>query len=486
MKTSGLKQKTLTGLVWSSVESFSFQGTQFFIGLVLARLLAPSDYGLVGVLAIFVAISQTFINSGFSSALIQKNDRDELDFSTVFYFNIAVSALFYLLLFFLAPFVSRFYDEPALTMLLRVLGIVVVVNSFSVVQRSILVIKLDFKTMAKASFFAGVVAGAVGIGLAYRGAGVWALVAKTLLTSLINVLVLWSVAKWVPCFRFSFRRFRGLFSFGSKLLASSLIETLYRNIYALVIGKYFSVQALGFFYRARQFAVFPSENLTAILQRVTFPVLSKLQDDDEKLRVAYKKIIQTVAWVVFPLMLGLVVQAKPLILVVLTEKWLESVWMLQLLCFALMWQPISSLSLNVINVKGRSGLFLKLEVVKKIIISAVLIASIPFGIKVMLLGQIITSIIGLFIDLYYTRKIIGYGFLNQIRDILPAFMLAVGMGGSVFYMNSFIDSNLLKLFAGTFLGALLYFSGAWCFNIAETRKYSKSAFDFAVATCRKA
>jgi teichuronic acid exporter len=303
--TKTLKQKAAHGVVWSAVERFSAQGVQFVLGLILARLLTPEDYGLIGMLAIFLAVSQTFIDSGFSTALVQKKNRDELDYSTTFYFNIVVALVFYALLFFTAPLIADFYDEPLLQSLTRVVGLTIIINSLGVVQRAKFTINVDFKTQTKASLSSIIISGLVGIYLAYTGFGVWALVVQNLMRRTINVLVLWVISKWHPHKGFSWERFRGLFSFGSKLLLSGLLDTVFQNIYTIVIGKVFSAHTLGFFTRAKQFAAFPSSNITGVIGRVTFPVLSQLQDDDAKLRSAYTKIIKISALIIFPLMMGL-------------------------------------------------------------------------------------------------------------------------------------------------------------------------------------
>ena len=468
--SQNLKQKAVKGVMWSAIERFSAQGVQFILGLILARLLTPEDYGLIGMLAIFLAISQTFIDSGFSSALIQKKGRDELDYSTSFYFNIVVGFFCYLILFFAAPLIAWFYDQPQLIELTRVVGLTLVINSLGVVQRAQLSIKVDFKTQTKASLTAITISGLLGIYLAYHGYGVWSLVAQTLVRRFLDVMILWFLSKWKPRDGFSMARFKSLFSFGSKLLLSGLLNTVYQNIYTIVIGKVFSAGALGFYTRARQFAAFPSSNLTGILNRVTFPVLSEVQDDDLRLKTAYKKMIMLSALIVFPLMVGLAALAKPLIIQVLTEKWAESVWMLQILCFAMMWYPIHAINLNVINVKGRSDLFLRLEIIKKIVITIVLVISIPIGIKVMLMGSVFTSIFALVINTYYTKRIIDYGFWQQMRDLLPVLGLSLLMGGVIFVLIQLITPLWLQLLVGFIVGVSLYVGIAWSFNVGGIRE----------------
>ena len=466
---TSLKQKAAKGLFWSTIERFSAQGTQFIIGLVLARLLLPSDYGLIGMLAIFLAVSQTFINSGFGTALIQKKDRDDLDFSTTFFFNIGVALLFYILLYLFAPFIAAFYKQPMLISLTRVIGLVVIINSFAVVQRTKFTILLDFKTQTKASLSSVIVSGGIGIYLAYTGFGVWALVWQAIIQRTIEVVVLWFYSKWLPKAGFSKQRFKVLFSFGSKLLASGLLDTVYNNIYLIVIGKMFSASSLGFYTRAQQFNNFPSSNITGIIQRVTFPILSELQNDNTKLRNTYRKIIKLSALLVFPLMMGLAALAEPLIRFVLTEKWIEAAWMLQLLAFAFMWYPVHAINLNVLNVKGRSDLFLKLEIIKKVLVTIVLVISVPFGIKAIIVGQIFTSYVALLINTYYTKRLIDYGFLEQMSDLYKVLFLSFAMGIIIYFIISFVHLDIFKLIIGFFAGVLFYVSIAWMFNVGEIR-----------------
>ncbi len=466
-----LKKKAVKGTLWSAIERFSTQGIQFIIGLILARLLTPTDYGLLGMLAIFIAISRTFIDGGFAQALIQKKNRDELDFSTTFYFNIVVSLFVYAILFFAAPLIADFYQEPLLVELTRVIGVIIIINSFSVVQIAKFSIQVDFKTQTKATLTAVVISGAIGIYMAYSGFGVWALVVQRLTMEFIKTILLWLMSKWIPAWQFSVQRFKQLFSFGSKLLLSRLLDTVFVQIYTVVIGKVFSADTLGYFTRARQFSELPSQNITGIIQRVTFPVLSEIQDNDEKLREAYKKIIIMSATLIFPLMIGLAAVAKPFVLLVLTEKWSSTVWMLQLLCFAMMWYPIHAINLNVINVKGRSDLFLKLEVIKKIITFVILVITVPMGLEAILVGQIVDSYICLFINLHYTKKVINYGFLQQMRDLLPILLLSLAMGGLVYYTISylFVGLYIFQLVLGLIVGILFYVGIAWFTNIGNIK-----------------
>ena len=464
---TNLKQETAKGFLWSAVERFSVLGLQFLMGLVLARLLLPSDYGLVGMLAIFLAISQTFVDSGFSSALIQKKNRTDTDYSTAFFFNIGIGLFFYLILFFTAPLIAKFYNIPELNSLTKVIGLNVFITSLAVVQRAKLTIKLDFKTQAKASLTSVFIGGCVGIAMAYKGYGVWALVVQSLLRNGLNTLFLWLLSKWMPKAVFSKSSFKELFSFGSKLLGAGLLNTIFQNIYLLVIGKLFSASELGFYTRAQQFQKMPSQNITSIIQRVTFPVLSSIQDDDEKLIKAYSNFIRLSAFVVFPLMIGLAVVAEPLIRLILTEKWMPTVPLLQLLCIAGMLYPVHAINLNILNVKGRSDLFLKLEIIKKLLITFAILITFSFGVKAMVIGQILTSFISFFINTHYSSKMINYGAWKQIKDMMPIIFITLLMAFGVWGVMLLGFSDILKLLIGIVVGIIIYLISAKIGNFNE-------------------
>ena len=363
---SSLKDKTVKGVIWSSIDRFSAQGIQFVFSILIARLLLPEDYGVIAMLNIFLAVSQTFIDSGFGTALIRKIDRTETDFSTVFYFNIAVASVFYVILFFCAPAIANFYETPLLESVTKVVALNLIINSLSGIHNAKLSIVIDFKSRAKISIITTLLTGAVGLWMAYAGYGVWTLVVQNLLSSVIRTVMLWIIVRWRPQLVFSWKSFKELFSFGSKLLASALLDTLYNNIYTLVIGKVFSPSTLGVYSKAKNLAQFPSSNITSVLQSVTFPVLSTIQNDEERLSDAYKRFLKLSAFVVFPLMVGLAAVADPFIRIALTDKWANAICLLQILCFSLIWYPIHAINLNILQVKGRSDYFLKLEIIKKV------------------------------------------------------------------------------------------------------------------------
>ena len=319
--SENLKSKTVSGVLWSAVERFSLQGVQFVINILMARLLLPSDYGMIGMLAVFLQISQTFVDSGFSDALVQKKDRTETDLSTVFYFNIVISVLLYVLLFISAPYIAQFYRMPELTLVTRIIMLNLIFSSFTAVPKTILTIRIDFRTQSKISLISAIISGVVGIIMAYKGTGVWALVAQTLLNAILITFLFFCCVNWRPLRIFSKASFQGLFSFGSKLLFSRLIHALYYNLYAIVIGRQYSSIELGYYTRAEQFAIFPSGNINAIISRVTFPILSSIQDDDKRLALAYRKYIRLASFLIFPLMIGLAAIAEPLVSFLLSAKW---------------------------------------------------------------------------------------------------------------------------------------------------------------------
>ena len=439
-----LKRKTVKGIVWSTLERFSVAGVNFIFGLILARLLMPTDYGAIAMLSIFMAIAQTFIDSGFSNALIRKPDRTETDNATAFYFNIGVGLAAYFSLYLAAPYIAQFYKTSILIPLTRIMGLNLLLNSLCVVQQALLTARIDFKTQAKISLSAAIISGLVGIGFAYAGYGVWALAIQSVLASVIRTILLWILAKWRPKAKFSKQSFRNLFGYGSKLLASGLLDTIYNNLYTIVIGKRFSVATLGVYSRADQWANFLAINVTGILQRVTFPILSSIQNEDERLRVNYRKFLRVSGFVIFPLMMGLAAIADPLTRFILTDKWADSIPLLRILCFALMFYPIHAINLNLLQVKGRSDLFLRLEIYKKILGVATLCVTIPMGITAMCVGRVFTSWVALAMNTHYTGKLIHLGFFQQLKDYIPTLLNSFSMGVIVYGVTLIVPSSGLQ------------------------------------------
>ena len=470
MSEQTLKQATTKGLFWSSVERFSNQGISFFFSILLARMLDPSDFGIIAMITIFFAVAQSFVDSGFSNALVRKTDRMEEDLSTCFYFNIAVGLVAYIVLFFIAPFVATFYNQPILSPIIRITGLGVVLNSLCVVQQALFTIKIDFKSQAKVTLSATLISGIVGVILAYQGYGVWALVWQGVILALVRMGLLWIMSKWHPKTGFSKDSFHYLFGYGSKLLVSGLLDTIYNNIYPIVIGKFYTPAQLGNYSRALSFAQLPSSNITSILQRVTFPVLSTIQDDKSRLQTNYRRLLKLSAFIVFPLMMGLAAVAFPLIRIVLTPKWEGCSFYLQIICFALMWYPIHAINLNLLQVKGRSDLFLRLEVIKKIVGICIMCITIPLGITAMCIGMVVSSLISLFINTYYTGKLINIGCLKQIRDLLPILFNSLLMGSIVCLVIQLFTNDFIKLITGIFIGVFSYIGGASFFSKQELKE----------------
>lgn len=461
MSTESLKQKTTKGLLWSSVERFSNQGVQFVFSIILARLLSPSDFGIIAMITIFFAIAQSFVDSGFSNALVRKTNRREEDLSTCFYFNIGVGIIAYIVLFLIAPLVANFYNQPILSPIIRITGLGVILNSLCVVQQALFTIKIDFKSQAKITLSATVISGIVGIILAYQGYGIWALVWQGVASSIVRMGLLWFMSKWRPTTGFSKSSFNYLFGYGSKLLASGLLDTIYNNIYPIVIGKFYTPAQLGNYSRALSFAQLPSSNITSILQRVTFPVLSTIQDDMPRLQANYRRLLKLSAFIVFPLMTGLAAVAFPMIRIILTPKWEGCSLYLQIICFALMWYPVHAINLNLLQVKGRSDLFLRLEIIKKIVGVCIMCITIPLGITAMCIGMVVSSLISLFINTYYTGKLINIGYLKQMKDVLPILIVSLIMGIVVYITILFFTSDFTKLIIGIPLGMFIYIVGTY-------------------------
>lgn len=465
--SENLKKDTTKGVFWSLIERFGTQGVQFLVMLVMARLLSPNDYGVVGLLVVFVSIAQAFVDGGFSQALIRKKDRTEIDNSTVFYFNIIVSVVIYLIFYLFAPYVSVFYNMPTLTPFMRVICLSIIINAFGVVQRALFNANIDFKAQAKASLIAIVISGAIGITLAFRGVGPWALVWQQLSNLLVNTLFLWVYSEWRPLLAYSWKSFNELFSFGSKLLATSLLNAIYNNIQTIVIGKLYSAKSLGLYSRAAHFADLPSQQFTSVFMRVTFPVLCKVQDDLERLTSVYRRMLRVSAYIVFPLLIGMAAVAHPMIRVFIGEQWIECAYMLQIICFAEMWYPIHAINLDILQVSGRSDLFLKIEIYKKIVSLALLAISAPFGIIAMCYSNLLSSLICLYINTYYSSKILGISLLSQLKDLFPTISLAMVMFVIIQVVIFFISNIFAQLIVGIIVGVVVYVSLSYILRFQE-------------------
>ncbi|MGK7376322.1 lipopolysaccharide biosynthesis protein [Planococcus sp. 1R117A] len=473
MKTqSTLKKKAVRGVLWSFGDKLANQGSQFIIQVLLARLLLPEHFGLIGLVLVFNAISSSIVDSGFSQALIRERKVTQKDYSTIFFFNMAVSIFIYLILFMIAPLMSEFFEEPKLSLILRVLAIGIVINSFGIIPRVMFAREVDYKTLAKVNFATSIVSGMVAIYLALKGFGVWSLIARVLIMNVLQSFFSLLATRWVPTLIFSLSSFGRLFSFGWKLLISVLINTIYQNIYTLIIGKQFSTVQLGYYSNAYRFSNMVSQTLTSTIQRVAYPILSSIQDEEERLKQTYRKTIKITAFVLFPLMIGLAAVGEPLIALVFGEQWMPMVIYFQLLCLAGMLYPIQSINLNVLQVKGRSDLFLILEIIKIAVASVLIILAIwlETGILGLVGLAILNSYIALFINTYFSASEISYPIMEQIKDLTPIYIVSMIMGAVVFIIGKLLPyGSLLELIIQVFSGFVFYILGCTFKKVTELK-----------------
>lgn len=459
MQQSTLKKKAISGMFWSLSDLTTNQGIQFIIQVILARLLVPKDFGIIGMITVFIAVSQSFIDSGFTNALIREKEPTQDDYSTVFYFNLVMAFIMYIVLFFSSGAISRFFNEPQLIAILRVIALVLIINSFGLIQRTMLTKNINFKTQTKINVISSIISGIIAVVFAYTGFGVWSLVIKTLVMQFIQSILLYMYNRWVPSLVFSKKSFKKFFTFGWKLLVSGLINTLYNNLYFLIIGKFFSATNLGFYTNAQKLRDTACQSISTSVQKVGYPVLSSIKEDDDRLREGYKKIIKTSVYITFPLMIGLATVANPLIRLIFGTKWINSIKYFQVLCLSGMLYPLHAINLNILQVKGRSDLFLGLEIYKKIIgvFSIVIVLFFKLGIIGLVWALVITSYIAYFLNSYYSAELLAYSTMQQIKDIIPSFVASLIMGIVVYLIEGiFLNSNLIKLIVETFVGIVVY------------------------------
>jgi len=470
MQDESLKNRAFKGMVWKAVEKIASTGISFIIGVILARILMPSDYGLIGMLAIFFAFTELFIDSGFSSALIQKKDRTEVDYSTIFYFNLIVSILLYLILFFSAPLIANFFNTPVLSVLTRVLSLNILFNSLSLVQQTRLTINLEFRTQAIVSLICVIISGSVGILMAYHGFGVWALVIQNITSGIVRTALYFFINKWIPKWIFSVSSFKQLFGFSSKLLGAGLLGAIFNNIYSLLIGKLFSAKDVGFYSRAMQFPQLLSDLFTTVLQGVTFPIMTSMQDDRTRLISVYDRLMRMSVFFVIPALTLFALVAEPFIRLLLTEKWMPVVPLIQWLCFARMITPISSLNMNILNTIGRSDLFFKVDVIKMPLAIVALIITLPLGLKAVVIGHLITTFINFFINAYYPGKIFGYGAIKQIKGMRLTIYATMIMVVCVFSMMIILHNDFLKLLICVPFGLSVYLFASYLMKNEEVNE----------------
>ncbi len=452
-----LQQKTFTGMIWTFAQHFSLEGFAFVQGIILARLLVPKDYGLIAMTQIFFAIASVFIDSGFGNALMRKKNRKEIDYSTVFVTNVVLTFFFAVALFLIAPSIGIFYNEPILKNIVRANAILLVINSVNAVQATRLRINLQFKIFGFISVVSTVSIGIITIVLAYLGYGVWSLIYPNFLAPFLNFFMYWYFQRWRPKLQFSWKVWREYFAYGSNLILASLITKIWDNLYPFIIGKKFSAVDLGYYSRAHGYANLPATSFQGTINSVTFPVLSSIQDDDYRIRDAYRRLIRVSGYVVFPMLMGLAALAKPVILVLITDKWAASIPYLVVICFAAMLRPIQILNLNLLKVKGRSDLVLKLEVLKKTIYLLVILITMNYSVLAMCFGGVLSSHIALFINTYYTGKLIHVGYFVQMKDLLPSFLFSTTMGLLVYASTLVFSNMLIQLFVGIGIGITYYY-----------------------------
>ncbi len=459
------KRKTVKGFIWRFLERCSSQGITFVISIILARLLGPEAYGVIALITVFTSIMQVFIDSGLSTALIQKKDADDVDFSSVFWFNLGMCLILYILMYFAAPLIAKFYQMPDLTAYVRVLSLILVISGVKSIQHTYVSRHMQFRMFFYASLGGIISSGTIAIFMAYRGYGVWALVVQSLSNRLINTIILWFVVKWRPKLTFSWMRLKGLLSLGMNLLGAKLLDTIYQDLRSLLIGKVYSTTSLGYYNKGKQFPHLVVNNVNVAIDSVLFPTLSKSQDSREKLRAMTRRAISISTYVMMPIMVGLAACAEPLIRLVLTETWLPCIPFMRIFCITYAFYPLATANLNAIKALGRGDLFLKMEVVKKVVGLLALLITTPISIEAMCYSLLITTFISQLINAHPNKTLLNYRYIEQIRDILPHLLLSCAMGVIV-YSCRFLDLNDgFMLLIQIPLGITVYVIGSILFKI---------------------
>ena len=458
-------KKIITSFFWAFLERGGSQGIQFVVQIVLARFLLPEEYGMIAFLAVFIALANIFVTSGLNTALIQKKDVDSVDFSSIFYISFLVATLLYITLFFVSPYIASFYEEPELMRVLRILALTLFPGAFNSIQKAYIARNMMFKKLFFSSFVATIISGVIGIVLAYHDFGVWALTVHQLVRQVTIVIILFFIVEWRPRLIFSFKRFKSLFSYGSKLLVSSLLDTLYNNISILIIGRWYDTKMLGFFHKGQQFPSILMNNIDGSIQSVIFPALSIYQDDKKKVKKIAKRALQTSSFITFPMMVGLAVVAEILISLLLTEAWLPAVPFLQIFCISFALWPIHTANLQVINAIGRSDIFLKLEIIKKILGITIIIFSTPFGALGMAWGIVISGVLSTAINAIPNSKLIDYSYIEQLKDLFPILIISLVMGAVVSIIQFLNFSNGITIITQVPVGIAVYISLSAVFRI---------------------
>ncbi len=456
MAEQSLKDKTVKGTFWSAADAFLGQGVTFVVGIVLARLLTPEEFGLVGIVLVFVVVLSGIVDAGFSQALIRKKNTTEDDYNTLFIVNFAASIILFVLLYIVSPFIADFFSRTELTALTRVTGLVLLFQALSIAQTTILAIKIDFKTKTKASVISSVLSGIIGVAMAFWGYGVWALVGQRLSATLIYTLCMWILVSWCPRPKFNLESFHYMWGFGWKLLLSGILNNVWNQLYQVVVGKFYCPSSLGQYTRSEQFANVFSGNLTNIVLRVSYPALSQLQDDKKRMTEAYRRIIKITMFVTVNLMFCLGAISDPLIYCFIGPQWYEAASFLPLICVSLSFYPLQAINLNMIQIQGRTDIFLIIEFIKKIVAIGPLLLGVFLNIYWMLIGSIFSSFICFFINSNYSGRSLGYTSLMQLRDVAPAFIEATAIAFTIFFLNYLPYSNWFILFLQVFVALTLF------------------------------
>lgn len=461
-----LRKRTIIGVLWNFAEQLSRRGITVLVTLTLAFFLTPEDFGLIGMMAIFIAVSTSFMDSGFKEALIRRKNATQSDYSTIFYANLALGAIAYGTLFLVAPWIADFYEEPRLTGLIRALGLVVIINSFQVVQVAILSRALDFKAQLQATVPAALASGCIAIACAYAGFGVWALVAQILSGALVTTVLLSLITKWRPTTEIDNGALLEMYDFGYRLFLSGMINTIFKNIYVVVIAKTFMATAAGHYFFADRVRELLLYRLVSAIQRVTYPALASIEDDDVRLKAGYRRVIQLTCFLLFPGIAIMTVLVDPVFRSTLPNAWLPAVPMLQLMCISAMMHPINSINLNILKVKGRSDLILYLEIVKKVVLLIVLFVTINYGVLAIVAGQILVAVLSYFPNAYYSFKLINYSMSQQIRDYLPGLILSSAVVCLVYILSrTVILHPLIEIIMLSVGAGILYLFCAMTFRM---------------------
>lgn len=485
MVKQGLKDKTVKGVGWSAIDNVVEYGVQFIVSIILARLLSPDDYGLLGIIVIFTAIGNTIISGGFFNALVRKKDIKDDDYNTVFIVNLCVSIFLYGIIYFCSPLIARFFGKVELIALTRVSSLGMIISSLAIVQRARLTKRIDFKSQTKITLISSITSGVIGVAMAFYGFGVWALVVQDLVNRTLKTVFLWFFNKWIPTLRFSMQSFKELFGFGWKVLLANVIDTVWKELYQVVVGKFYNTATLGQYSRAKSFSRLFSGNLTAVIQRVTYPVLSDIQDNKSQLLSAYRKIIKTTMFITVVCLFFIGAVSEPLLYCLIGPKWYEASTYLPLICIAGTFYPLNAINLNMLQVQGRSDLFLGIEIVKKIITLAPLAVGALVGIMPMLYVNIGTSLIVFFINSFYSGRLLGYTSWMQLKDVLPNYVVGGVLALSVYFLKSLPFSNWAILPMQLFWGTVVFFVVCKATHIEEYDEMKKILMPYLKMFARK-